>query len=96
MRLKRGEDRIAFKETMSKLGIDMPKSKPAYTVEEAEAIALELGFPVVIRPAYTMGGTGGGLVYNIEELRVVASRGSLGESCRADSGRGIRSRLGGA
>ncbi|MDD4493723.1 MAG: carbamoyl-phosphate synthase large subunit [Eubacteriales bacterium] len=73
--IERGEDRIAFKETMSKLGIDMPKSKPAYSVEEAEAISLELGFPVVIRPAYTMGGTGGGLVYNIEELRVVASRG---------------------
>jgi carbamoyl-phosphate synthase large subunit len=73
--IERGEDRIAFKETMSRLGIEMPRSSPAYSVEEAEKIALELGFPVVIRPAYTMGGTGGGLVYNIEELRVVASRG---------------------
>jgi carbamoyl-phosphate synthase large subunit len=73
--IERGEDRIAFKETMKKLGIDMPESKPAYSVEEAEQIAQELGFPVVIRPAYTMGGTGGGLVYNIEELRTVASRG---------------------
>ncbi len=73
--IERGEDRIAFKETMRKLGIDMPRSSPAYTVDEAERIALELGFPVVIRPAYTMGGTGGGLVYNIEELRVVANRG---------------------
>ena len=73
--IERGEDRIAFKETMRKLGIDMPRSSPAYTVDEAEKIALELGFPVVIRPAYTMGGTGGGLVYNIEELRVVANRG---------------------
>lgn len=73
--IERGEDRIAFKETMNKLGIEMPRSKPAYSVEEAEKIALELGFPVVIRPAYTMGGTGGGLVYNIEELRVVAQRG---------------------
>jgi carbamoyl-phosphate synthase large subunit len=73
--IKRGEDRLAFKETMMELGIDMPRSKIAGTMEEAEAIAAELGLPVVIRPAYTLGGTGGGLVYNIEELRVVASRG---------------------
>lgn len=73
--IERGEDRIAFKETMSRLGIEMPRSSPAYSVEEAEKIALELGFPVVIRPAYTMGGTGGGLVYNVEELRAVANRG---------------------
>ncbi|SEM01109.1 carbamoyl-phosphate synthase large subunit [Syntrophus gentianae] len=73
--IERGEDRIAFKETMTRLGIDMPKSEPAYTVEDAEKIAAELGYPVVIRPAYTMGGTGGGLVYNSEELRTVASRG---------------------
>jgi len=73
--IERGEDRIAFKETMTRLGIDMPKSEPAYTVEEAEKIAAQLGYPVVVRPAYTMGGTGGGLVYNLEELRMVASRG---------------------
>ena len=73
--IERGEDRIAFKETMNRLGIDMPASEPAYSVEEAEKIAAKLGYPVVIRPAYTMGGTGGGLVYNLEELRIVASRG---------------------
>ena len=73
--IERGEDRIAFKETMNRLGIEMPKSEPAYTVEGAEKIAAQLGYPVVIRPAYTMGGTGGGLVYNLEELRTVASRG---------------------
>jgi carbamoyl-phosphate synthase large subunit len=73
--IKRGEDRIAFKETMASLGIDMPMSEPAYSVEEAEKIADKLGYPVVIRPAYTMGGTGGGLVYNVEELRTIASRG---------------------
>jgi len=73
--IERGEDRIAFKNTMNKLGIDMPKSAPAYTVEEAEKVADQLGYPVVIRPAYCLGGTGGGLVYNIEELRIVASRG---------------------
>ena len=73
--IKRGEDRIAFKETMDSLGIEMPKSDPAFSVEEAEKIAESLGYPVVIRPAYTMGGTGGGLVYNVEELRIIASRG---------------------
>ncbi len=73
--IKRGEDRIAFKETMDGLGIEMPKSDPAFSVEEAEKIAESLGYPVVIRPAYTMGGTGGGLVYNVEELRIIASRG---------------------
>ncbi len=73
--IERGEDRIEFKNTMNKLGIDMPKSAPAYTVEEAEAIAKDLGYPVVIRPAYTMGGTGGGHVYNVDELRVIAARG---------------------
>jgi len=73
--IRRGEDRIAFKETMTALGIEMPQSEAAYSIEEAEAIAKKLGYPVVIRPAYTMGGTGGGLVYNQEELRIVAGRG---------------------
>jgi len=73
--IERGEDRIAFKDTMNRLGVDMPRSDPALSVEEAEQIASELGYPVVIRPAYTMGGTGGGLVYNQEELRTVAARG---------------------
>lgn len=73
--IERGEDRIAFKDTMDRLGIEMPRSKAAYSVEEAEEIAQELGYPVVIRPAYTMGGTGGGLVYNLEELRTIVNRG---------------------
>jgi carbamoyl-phosphate synthase large subunit len=73
--IERGEDRTAFKKTMSKLGIDMPRSKAVYNVEDAEAVAADLGYPVVIRPAYTLGGTGGGLVYNVEELRTVAARG---------------------
>ena len=73
--IERGEDRLAFKETMNRLGIEMPESQIVYTVEEAETVAAQLGYPVVIRPAYTMGGTGGGLVYNAEELRTVASRG---------------------
>ena len=73
--IERGEDRTAFKETMDRLGIEMPRSKAVYNVEDAEKVADELGYPVVIRPAYTLGGTGGGLVYNVEDLRVVASRG---------------------
>jgi len=73
--IERGEDRTAFKETMNRLGISMPESTAVNSVEDAERIANELGYPVVIRPAYTMGGTGGGIVYNVEELRTVASRG---------------------
>ena len=73
--IKRGEDRIAFKETMDQLGIGIPKSRPAFSVDEAKGIADDLGYPVVVRPAYTLGGTGGGLVYNREELMTVAARG---------------------
>ena len=73
--IERGEDRIAFKKTMNGLGIEMPRSTAVFSVEDAEKVASDLGFPVVIRPAYTMGGTGGGLVYNVDELRTVASRG---------------------
>src|SRR5690554_1167907 len=73
--IERGEDRKAFKETMNKLGIDMPKSKLAFSIEESENIAREIGYPVVIRPAYTMGGSGGGIAYNIEELQIIAGRG---------------------
>ena len=73
--IERGEDRIAFKETMNGLGIDMPESEAVYSVEDAVRVAERLGYPVVVRPAYTMGGTGGGLVYNLDELQVVASRG---------------------
>jgi carbamoyl-phosphate synthase large subunit len=73
--IERGEDRLAFKQTMARLGIDMPKSEIAHAVEQAASIADMLNYPVVIRPAYTLGGTGGGLVYNKKELEVVAARG---------------------
>jgi carbamoyl-phosphate synthase large subunit len=73
--IERGEDRIAFKETMNRLGIEMPRSEAVYSVEDAERVAADLSYPVVVRPAYCMGGTGSGLVYNVEELRIVASRG---------------------
>ena len=73
--IERGEDRIAFKNTMDSLGIEMARSEVAYSVDEALAIADKLGYPVVLRPAYTMGGAGGGLVYNVDELRTVCARG---------------------
>jgi carbamoyl-phosphate synthase large subunit len=73
--IERGEDRVEFKKTMNSLGIGMARSEVAYTVEEALDIAESLGYPVVIRPAYTMGGAGGGLVYNVEELKTVVARG---------------------
>ena len=73
--IERGEDRIEFKKAMDALGIEMARSEVAYSVDEALAIADKLGYPVVLRPAYTMGGAGGGLVYNKEELKVVCSRG---------------------
>ncbi|MBR2682161.1 MAG: carbamoyl-phosphate synthase large subunit, partial [Atopobiaceae bacterium] len=73
--IERGEDREAFKELMADLGIEMARSKVAYSVDEAVDIAKELGYPCVLRPAYTMGGTGGGLVYNVDELRTVVRRG---------------------
>ena len=73
--IERGEDRIEFKKTMNSLGIEMARSEVAYSVDEALAIADRLGYPVVLRPAYTMGGAGGGLVYNREELQTVCARG---------------------
>ncbi|HOE61979.1 MAG TPA: carbamoyl-phosphate synthase large subunit, partial [Kiritimatiellia bacterium] len=82
--IERGEDRQIFKDTMTKLGIETPQSEIAYSVENAETIASRLGYPVVVRPAYTMGGTGGGLVYNVEELRAIVIRGleaSLTHQC---------------
>ena len=73
--IERGEDRTAFKNTMARLGIETARSEATTSVEEAERIAGEMGYPVIVRPAYTMGGTGGGFAYNIEELRLYAARG---------------------
>jgi carbamoyl-phosphate synthase large subunit len=73
--IKRGEDRQEFKATMGRLGIDMPRSDIAHSLKEAEAVVKQIGFPVVIRPAYTLGGTGGGFAYNMEEFETIVSRG---------------------
>ncbi|MDW7645104.1 MAG: carbamoyl-phosphate synthase large subunit [Desulfuromonadales bacterium] len=73
--IKRGEDRETFKETMAGLGIETPRSEIATTLEQAQEIVGRIGLPVVIRPAYTMGGTGGGFAYNLEEFETIVSRG---------------------
>ena len=68
--IERGEDRIEFKKTMDELGIEMARSEVAYSVEDGLKIADKLGYPVVLRPAYTMGGAGGGLVYNLSLIHI--------------------------
>ncbi len=73
--IEMAEDRILFKEAMERIGIPMPQSSPAYSIEEAVRFAEQTGYPVVIRPAYTLGGTGGGIAYNVEELKGIAQRG---------------------
>jgi carbamoyl-phosphate synthase large subunit len=73
--IKRGEDRQEFKNTMTRLGLDMPRSDIARSLEEAKEVVKRIGFPVVIRPAYTLGGTGGGFAYNLEEFQTIVSRG---------------------
>jgi len=73
--IKRGEDRETFKETMTMLGIEMPASEIATSLDEARQSVERIGLPVVVRPAYTMGGTGGGFAYNMEEFEEICSRG---------------------
>ena len=72
MRSSEEKTESKFKHTMDQLGIEMARSEVAYSVDEALAIAEKLGYPVVLRPAYTMGGAGGGLVYNVDELKQYA------------------------
>ncbi len=73
--IKRGEDRETFKQTMASLNIETAASEIATNMDEAREIVQRTGLPVVIRPAYTMGGTGGGFAYNLEEFEEIASRG---------------------
>ncbi|NMC74913.1 MAG: carbamoyl-phosphate synthase large subunit, partial [Geobacteraceae bacterium] len=73
--IERGEDRQTFKDTMARLGIETPRSAIANSLEEARGVIRDIGFPVVIRPAYTMGGTGGGFAYNMDEFEALVSRG---------------------
>jgi carbamoyl-phosphate synthase large subunit len=73
--IKKGEDRQLFKEAMQRIGLDVPDSGYARSVADAEELAIELGFPLVIRPAFTLGGAGGGIAYNIDELRDIVAGG---------------------
>ncbi len=77
--IKKAEDREEFKKAMERIGLDLPKSGLAYSMEEAREVVKEIGFPVIVRPSFTLGGTGGGIAYNIEEFEEVARRG-LSES----------------
>jgi len=73
--IKTAEDRQLFKECMNRIGVEVPRSGYAGTVEEAEEIAVRIGYPLVIRPSFTLGGSGGGIAYNVEELRSIIARG---------------------
>jgi carbamoyl-phosphate synthase large subunit len=73
--IKKAEDREEFKAAMEKINLEVPRSGLAYTMEEAKKVAREVGFPLIIRPSYTLGGTGASVVYNIEEFELLAQRG---------------------
>lgn len=73
--IKKGEDRQAFKEAMLRIGMDLPKSRYAYTLEEALEAAREIGFPLIIRASYTLAGGGSGVAYNIDEFKSLAQNG---------------------
>ena len=73
--IQKAEDRALFKESMVKIGLDVPRSGIAHTLQEAIALIDEIGFPAIIRPAFTLGGTGGGIAYNIEEYQKMVTAG---------------------
>ena len=73
--IQRGEDRLKFKEIVQSIGADVPRSAVCHTMDEVRAAVGDLGLPVVIRPSFTMGGTGGGIAYNREELEAIVARG---------------------
>jgi carbamoyl-phosphate synthase large subunit len=73
--IKKGEDRQLFKAAMKKIGLDLPKSDRAYNLEEAMVVSGKIGFPLIIRPSFTMGGAGGAIAYNLEEFKILAKRG---------------------
>jgi carbamoyl-phosphate synthase large subunit len=73
--IRKAEDREHFKEAVKKLGLDLPQSGLAYTMDEARATAAQIGFPLIIRPSYTLGGTGGGIAYNLQDFEEIAALG---------------------
>ncbi len=73
--VKMAEDRQLFKQAMAKIGIDTPRSEVVGNIREAQRVVQSLGFPVVIRPSFTLGGTGGGIAFNSEEFESIVQRG---------------------
>jgi carbamoyl-phosphate synthase large subunit len=73
--IRKAEDRELFKQAMARIGLDLPQSGLAYSMEEARKVSEEVGFPLIIRPSFTLGGTGGGIAYNREEFETIAARG---------------------
>jgi carbamoyl-phosphate synthase large subunit len=73
--IKVAEDRLLFKDAMRSIGIAVPESSVVRTVEEALTVGARMGFPLIIRPSFTMGGVGGGIAYNVEEFREICERG---------------------
>jgi len=73
--IDKAEDRDLFRQAMQKIGLDMPYSKIAHSLEQAFEVQAEIGFPTIIRPSFTMGGSGGGIAYNIEEFEAICTRG---------------------
>ena len=73
--IKVAEDRLQFRDAMQSIGVEVPASAYARSVDDALGLAQQLGFPVIIRPSFTLGGVGGGIAYNVEELREIAGRG---------------------
>ncbi|MHC4085198.1 MAG: carbamoyl-phosphate synthase large subunit [Planctomycetota bacterium] len=73
--IQKAEDRELFKLAMKKIGLDLPRSGKAHTLEQAIEVVEKVGLPVIIRPAFTLGGTGGGVAYNKEEFKIAAQRG---------------------
>ncbi len=73
--IKKAEDREEFKAAMERIGLEIPRSGFAHSVDEARKVAREIGFPAIIRPSYTLGGTGASVAYNVEEFEALAARG---------------------
>src|SRR5204862_4087484 len=75
--IHKAEDRELFKQAIRKIGLDLPRSGTAHNIDEAIKLVHDIGLPCVIRPGFTMGGTGGGIAYNMEEFETIARRGLM-------------------
>src|SRR5206468_10645102 len=73
--IHRGEDRQVFKELMHEIGLKVPRSGVVHNMEDARKVLTDIGLPLIIRPAFTLGGTGGGIAYNKEEFETIVQRG---------------------